>query len=491
VASPDPTPQLTKTVLLIGFLFFLAQPVVAQVDMTGRWQLSEFFPYSRILDFAQTGSALEAVIAQSMPPLTFTGQFDDGGSTNAFTLYGPSFSLMCTDPSIIRATVAADGRTFSGRVEYPLTDFCTYVSFFISGEQIEPHCGDTVIDPAEECDDGNSADGDECDAACRIEPRLNGVFYLRNTENSGSRRFDQRVRIVQSGREIELREPQTDELIATGLFTPASVAPLTFTFTQEPCVGPVEGFAHPPNAGQPQLRPGFFVRGERYFADGGTCARADIVATRCGGGVLDPGEQCDDGNVASLDGCSSSCTIEDPLPCPPAPASCTGSVQPEKSRLLIRGKTITWTVRNISAINPTFLSDPITESAWLFCLYDLSTDRPTLISAGRGGPGCKSGDCWDARSNGGFVYRNRTPAAHELSRWTANPRSFGNSSIIMRGSAPSVTLPSLPLAAPVHLLAQLVVVDDSAFDNGCWQALYGGAGVRRNDASTLHVVGTP
>ncbi len=33
--------------------------------------------------------------------------------------------------------------------------------------------------------------------------------------------------------------------------------------------------------------------------------------TNCGNGVLDPGEQCDDGNTASFDGCSATCQLEE------------------------------------------------------------------------------------------------------------------------------------------------------------------------------------
>ena len=35
-----------------------------------------------------------------------------------------------------------------------------------------------------------------------------------------------------------------------------------------------------------------------------------VAPTYCGNGVRDPGEQCDDGNTADLDGCSSSCTFD-------------------------------------------------------------------------------------------------------------------------------------------------------------------------------------
>ena len=33
-------------------------------------------------------------------------------------------------------------------------------------------CGDGTTETCEECDDGNNADGDGCDAECRREPRL-------------------------------------------------------------------------------------------------------------------------------------------------------------------------------------------------------------------------------------------------------------------------------------------------------------------------------
>jgi len=35
----------------------------------------------------------------------------------------------------------------------------------------------------------------------------------------------------------------------------------------------------------------------------------------CGDGVRDIGEECDDGNVLSGDGCSTTCTVEDKWQC--------------------------------------------------------------------------------------------------------------------------------------------------------------------------------
>lgn len=39
----------------------------------------------------------------------------------------------------------------------------------IGAFEVQNICGDTFLDPGEECDDGNTADGDGCDSSCRIE----------------------------------------------------------------------------------------------------------------------------------------------------------------------------------------------------------------------------------------------------------------------------------------------------------------------------------
>src|SRR5207249_455274 len=44
---------------------------------------------------------------------------------------------------------------------------------------------------------------------------------------------------------------------------------------------------------------------------------------QCGDGVLDPGEECDDGNVQSGDGCSATCRPEVCFACAGEPSSCS------------------------------------------------------------------------------------------------------------------------------------------------------------------------
>ncbi|MBX3272894.1 MAG: DUF4215 domain-containing protein [Sandaracinaceae bacterium] len=46
--------------------------------------------------------------------------------------------------------------------------------------------------------------------------------------------------------------------------------------------------------------------------DGDGCSASCRVEVFCGDGILDPGEECDDGNNRNGDGCSASCRIEGP-----------------------------------------------------------------------------------------------------------------------------------------------------------------------------------
>jgi len=62
-----------------------------------------------------------------------------------------------------------------------------------------------------------------------------------------------------------------------------------------------------PKLPQPE-RPAYILGGGAYMEWG------HITVAVCGNGLVEPGEQCDDGNCEDGDGCSSSCTLEGPQP---------------------------------------------------------------------------------------------------------------------------------------------------------------------------------
>jgi cysteine-rich repeat protein len=127
-------------------------------------------------------------------------------------------------------------------------------------------CGDGVTNVAsgEQCDDGNVADGDGCSSTCQFEYCGNGYVDSANGEQ------------CDDGNHVD-----TDGC-------------------RNNCQLPYCGDA---------------VKSDSEICDTGgdsvLCDR-DCTLPTCGDGLMNSaaGEQCDDGNVADGDGCSSSCKIE-------------------------------------------------------------------------------------------------------------------------------------------------------------------------------------
>ncbi len=123
-------------------------------------------------------------------------------------------------------------------------------------------CGNGIVEPGEECDDGNNVSGDGCSASCRLERCGNSV--------------------------IDPGEQCDDGNTVNGDGCSA-------TCQLERCGN---GVVDP---------------GER--CDDGNTTNGDgcdnnCTVTGCGNGIVTAGEECDDGNTVSGDGCSSTCKIE-------------------------------------------------------------------------------------------------------------------------------------------------------------------------------------
>ncbi|MGB5213658.1 MAG: DUF4215 domain-containing protein, partial [Anderseniella sp.] len=129
-----------------------------------------------------------------------------------------------------------------------------------------PACGDGNVDPGEECDDGNTVSGDGCTSICVIEVCGDGVVNNAGAEDC---------------------EPP-----GTGVCTDTCT-------TRVPLCG--DGFLTAPEECE-----------DGNTADGDGCSATCTIEVppACGDGNLDAGEECDDGNNASGDGCTAACVIE-------------------------------------------------------------------------------------------------------------------------------------------------------------------------------------
>jgi cysteine-rich repeat protein len=92
-------------------------------------------------------------------------------------------------------------------------------------------------------------------------------------------------------------------------------------------IGPGHCGNQPPPPPSPVCGNGILEAGEQCddgnLVNGDGCSSTCTIETPpppppvCGNGILEPGEQCDDGNLINGDGCSCTCTIETPPPPPP------------------------------------------------------------------------------------------------------------------------------------------------------------------------------
>lgn len=155
-----------------------------------------------------------------------------------------------------------------------------------SSKCVDTVCGDGIVDGTEECDDGNTTNGDGCDNNCK--------FSCLSTDKTR----DCTPKDVCQGK-------GTCDDTKHVCSTPTPLADGTSCGTGLVCKG---GVCTGALCGNGKIDPGE----ECDPPDGVTCDATchKIVAAVCGNSKRETGEQCDDGNTTNLDGCSAKCQFE-------------------------------------------------------------------------------------------------------------------------------------------------------------------------------------
>jgi cysteine-rich repeat protein len=228
-------------------------------------------------------------------------------------------------------------------------------------------CGDGIVTPPEECDDGNSVNGDGCDSNCKFScvstdatrdcqpadvcegkgtcndathvctpgtPAKDGTMCGNNEVCKGGH-----CTAGNCGDGIVEAPEQCDFGAGNGIGTGCE-ANCTFSCTTSPnscvtqdvCAGAntCTAFTMGASPGQKCVL-GAPLPDGTTCPNGGMCKGHLCITANCGNGKVDPGEQCDWGSAANVHGsgcepdCTFSCTIS-PNSCP-SPDPCSASPQ--------------------------------------------------------------------------------------------------------------------------------------------------------------------
>jgi len=222
--------------------------------------------------------------------------------------------------------------------------------------------------------------------------------------------------------------------------------------------------------------------------DSGDGCDANCTLTGCGNGIVTPGEACDDGNLASGDCCDASCALEAAgAPCDDGDActqsdqcasgTCQGRPEPAlscrmASRAVLQLDTsrtrLVWRWTSHSVIPGAELGDPVRGGTrYTLCLYDMALHLPTRAFSAVVRPGPR----WQAR--GGRGYRYRDPLALDDGLQTL---VLGPTRMVLKGRGSALPLPALPLDQDPEVVAQL-----HASTGACWSSRYASP-AQRNDA---------
>lgn len=160
-------------------------------------------------------------------------------------------------------------------------------------------CGDGVIDPEEECDDGNLSTADECQPDCVKSICGDGVLWLDHEECDDGNSYSG------DGCSFYCTIEHTGTC-GNGVTDWGEDCDDGNSIDDDECtnictLSPVCGDSH--------IDPGEECDDGNSVDNDGCTNDCTIKTAECGDGVIDPGEMCDDGNSVDDDGCTNRCTL--------------------------------------------------------------------------------------------------------------------------------------------------------------------------------------
>ena len=304
-------------------------------------------------------------------------------------------------------------------------------------------CGDGFVLPPEQCDDGNTMDGDGCRADC------------------------------------------TEEICGDGILDPGEECDDGNTVAGDGCTS---------DCLSATCGDGVLDEGEE--CDDGNTAPLDgcdmlCFVEECGNGILQEGEECDDGNTVAGDGCSPTCQTS---ACTALPL--TGCSAATKGNLTIDDKKaenekFKATLSKFgTGVTLGELGDPVNvETEYAVCVYDGATEA-LVGELGVGAEvgqlcGSKAKPCWKSKSTKGFDYKDKDAADSGVKKLALKTGAAGKGKLqIDAANKAKKGQSSLPIGIASQLSgATSAVLQISSEGGGCFEGTF--TSIKKADGTTL------
>lgn len=491
-------------------------------SLTGTWGVPLFTPTLLTLVEAPNGS-VTGVMHSGSPGSARPASGTRSGAAVTLVVNGATYSgtmPSCDNVALSGGFIYRIRQTYCGDGSLQAGETCDDGNF-ASGDACDvtctgsapATCGNGVLDAGEACDDGNASDQDACKHTCT--PNVCGDGLVR----AGVEACDDGNTVAADGCAADCLSIDPESIpptpvgggvttVSTGtVATPADPIETTIAVpagTTSGTVGITESSAPAPPAS------GFVLLGtvvDIAVADiqpPPTVATPLVFTFRLDASLIPPGQDestlavTKDGVVlGNCPGLPTACValrkreadgdvtlVVHTLTasawgiaasiCPKTPdPTCTAAVAGKATLSLQSGTKpqLGFKWKSAAAVATSQLGDPLASNAYTLCLYDRA-GLATQATAPAGGL-CRGKPCWKSTATGWtYVNPSRTPSG--LVKLTLKSGAAGKANLAVKGDGASLSVPTLPLAAPATVQVRSV-------DGACFGATFGHP--KKNDAT--------